>query len=138
MAHGPSCPRAYGILLKQGSDLYSLHLQVDSQPLDRQGSPRTCAFCGQFTSLPQRMMGSKAAGPPTRAKLGAHTPEQAHYGQLTPRRKKGEAGPHMPSFSSQTYEAEESLHCHTAERREGMGGDCLFSTTVSHSLAHST
>ena len=39
------------------------------------GSPRTCAFCGQFSSLPQRMVGSTGAGPPTRAKLGTYRPE---------------------------------------------------------------
>ena len=34
-----SCPIACGITLDQGSNPYPLHCKVDSQPLDRQGSP---------------------------------------------------------------------------------------------------
>ena len=39
MALGLSCSKVYGIFLDQGSNLCSLHWQVDSQPLDLQGSP---------------------------------------------------------------------------------------------------
>ena len=34
-----SCPGACGIFLDQEPNLYPLHWQVDSQPLDHQGSP---------------------------------------------------------------------------------------------------
>ena len=37
--HGLGCPVARGIFLDQRSNLCSLHWQVDSQPLDHQGSP---------------------------------------------------------------------------------------------------
>ena len=38
-AQGFSCTRACGIFLDQGSNLCPLEWQVDSQPLDHQGSP---------------------------------------------------------------------------------------------------
>ena len=38
VAHRLSCLLACGIFLHQGSSLRSLHLQVDSSPLDHQGS----------------------------------------------------------------------------------------------------
>ena len=40
VVHGPNCPLACGILPDQGSNLCPLPLQVDSQPLDHQSSPR--------------------------------------------------------------------------------------------------
>ena len=39
MAHGLSCFVACGIFSDQGSNLCPLHWQVDSQPLQHQGSP---------------------------------------------------------------------------------------------------
>ena len=39
VAHGLSCPAACGIFLGQELNLRPLHWQVDSQPLDDQGSP---------------------------------------------------------------------------------------------------
>ena len=36
--HGPGCPVARGIFPDQGLNPYLLHWQVDSQPLDHQGS----------------------------------------------------------------------------------------------------
>uniref|UniRef100_A0A8C6C3R2 Uncharacterized protein n=1 Tax=Monodon monoceros TaxID=40151 RepID=A0A8C6C3R2_MONMO len=39
MAHGPSRSAAYGIFPDQGTNLYPLHRQADSQPLRHQGSP---------------------------------------------------------------------------------------------------
>ena len=42
VACGCHCPAACGIFPDQGSNLCSLHWQADSQPLDSQGSPRTC------------------------------------------------------------------------------------------------
>ena len=38
-AHGLSCPAACGIFRDQESNSRSLHRQVDSYPLDHQGSP---------------------------------------------------------------------------------------------------
>ena len=40
VAHGPSCSAACGIFPDQGSNLYLLHWQANSQPLRHQGSPR--------------------------------------------------------------------------------------------------
>ena len=40
--HGPSCPAACGILPDQGRNACPLHWQVDSLPLDHQGSPIIC------------------------------------------------------------------------------------------------
>ena len=40
--HGLTCPKACGIFPDQGSNPYALHWQVDSYPLDRQGSHDTC------------------------------------------------------------------------------------------------
>ena len=37
--HGLSCPEAYGIFPDQGLNPCPLHWQVDSSPLDHQGSP---------------------------------------------------------------------------------------------------
>ena len=49
--HGPSCPKAYGIFLDQGSNCVrwigiwqSIHWQMDSGPLDHQGSPALFPF----------------------------------------------------------------------------------------------
>ena len=39
VAHGLTCPKAYGIFLDQASNLCPLHWQVGSQPPDHQGSP---------------------------------------------------------------------------------------------------
>ena len=39
VAHGLSCPLAYGIFLDQGSNPCRLHWQEDSLPLSYQGSP---------------------------------------------------------------------------------------------------
>ena len=39
VVHRLSCPKANGIFLDRGSNLCPLHWQVDSQPLDQQGSP---------------------------------------------------------------------------------------------------
>ena len=39
VAHGLSCSVACGIFPDQGSNLYPLHWQADSQPLGHQGSP---------------------------------------------------------------------------------------------------
>ena len=39
VVHGLSYPAAHGIFLEQGSNLCPLHWQVDSYPLDHQGSP---------------------------------------------------------------------------------------------------
>ena len=39
MANGLNCPTACGILQDQGLNSRPLHQQVDSQPLDHQGSP---------------------------------------------------------------------------------------------------
>ena len=39
VADGLSCPEACGIFLEQGSNLYPLHWQADSEPLNHQGSP---------------------------------------------------------------------------------------------------
>ena len=39
VAHGLCCSEAYGIFLGQGSNLYPLHWQADSQPLDHQETP---------------------------------------------------------------------------------------------------
>ena len=44
MAHGPSCSAACGIFPDQGSILYPLHWQADSQPLRHQGSPVKVLF----------------------------------------------------------------------------------------------
>ena len=38
MAYELSCLVAYGIFLDQGSNLYPLYWQADSEPLDHQGS----------------------------------------------------------------------------------------------------
>ena len=45
VAHGPSCSVACGIFPDQGSNLFPLHWQADSQPLRHQGSPRVNFFC---------------------------------------------------------------------------------------------
>ena len=42
VAHRLSCSAAYGIFPGQGSNLCPLNQQVDSYPLDRQGSPVLC------------------------------------------------------------------------------------------------
>ena len=42
--HGLSCPEACGIFPDQGSNPRLLHWQVDSKPLDNQGSPRPFIF----------------------------------------------------------------------------------------------
>ena len=42
--HGLSCPVACGVFLEQGSHLWPLHSQVDSQPLDHQESLRSEYF----------------------------------------------------------------------------------------------
>ena len=44
VAHRPSCSTAYGIFPDQGSNLYPLHWQADSQPLRHQGSPMRFYF----------------------------------------------------------------------------------------------
>ena len=45
VAHGPSCPVACAVLPDEVSNPCPLHWQVDSQPLDQQGSPVTLSFC---------------------------------------------------------------------------------------------
>ena len=45
VAHGPSRSAACGIFPDQGSNLYPLHWQADSQPLRHQGSP--CPFISE-------------------------------------------------------------------------------------------
>ena len=42
---GLSCSRACGIFQNQGSNPCPLHWQLDSYPLDHQGSPRIIYFC---------------------------------------------------------------------------------------------
>ena len=44
VAYGLSCPTACGIFLDQGLNLCSLNWQVDSQPLDHQGSLSLVSF----------------------------------------------------------------------------------------------
>ena len=39
VVHGLSCPKAWGIFQDQKSNLYVLHWQADSSPLDHQASP---------------------------------------------------------------------------------------------------
>ena len=39
VVHGPRCPVTCGIFPDQGLNQYPLHLKVDSQPLEYQGSP---------------------------------------------------------------------------------------------------
>ena len=41
VVHGLTCPLACGIFPDQGSTLYPVHMQADSEPLDHQGSPYT-------------------------------------------------------------------------------------------------
>ena len=48
VAHGPSCPTAYGIFPDQGSNPCPLHWQADSQPLRHQGSPNYLVFLAFF------------------------------------------------------------------------------------------
>ena len=51
VAHGLCCSKACGIFLEQGSNLCSLHWQVDSQLLDHRGS-LVCLLLVLHTSLP--------------------------------------------------------------------------------------
>ena len=49
MAHGLSCPMAFGIFLDQGSNPCFLHWQVDSSLLSHQGSPDSVTFNSAIT-----------------------------------------------------------------------------------------
>ena len=51
VAHGPSCSAACGIFPDQGSNPCPLHWQVDSQPLNHQGSPLALFLCPFLISL---------------------------------------------------------------------------------------
>ena len=54
VAHGPSCYVAHGILPDQGSNPCPLHLQADSQPLRRQGSPHMTFLDKLHTTFKKR------------------------------------------------------------------------------------
>ena len=56
VAHGLSCPEACGILWDKGWNPCPLHWQADSQPLDKQGSPRVWVLKPNLSPNPSSTM----------------------------------------------------------------------------------
>lgn len=68
------------------------------------------------TCLPSpREDGEERGRPKQRGRAEVSAPAWAPGGQLILKRKTGETGPHRPGYSSQIYQAENSLHCLGAE-----------------------